>query len=763
MLIHSTATLALLDRLHPPDLEHRSNACVVLARDKTPLRAFADPRGIWRYPITMDQVSPLYLQALVTYEDRYFFRHPGVNPLAVGRALFQNLDRGRIVSGGSTLTMQTARILFPTLQTPGKNGWRIWFHKGIQVLRALQLEWRYTKEEILGLYLTHAPFGGNVEGVWAAAYTYLGKDPGELSRAEAALLAVLPQAPSRCRPDRHPERARRARDKVLDRMAAFGVWSKEEVARAKEEPILSLRFPPPMVAPLACRRLHKESPARAVIPSTLDYDLQVHAETLVMDYVESLAPKQSGAILVVDLRDLTVLVYAGSADFANPQRLGHVDMVRALRSPGSTLKPFVYGMAIEEGLIHSHSLLLDTPRFRASYLPENFTGGFLGPVTAAQALQMSLNIPAVQVVEALGPARFLDRLKHGGARIRFPGKPNPSLALGGAGTSLESLARLYSALGRNGLSGAPRLRPNQPIKERYLMAPGVAYIIRRILSRSLPGQEGTLPLSGGRPMAWKTGTSYGFRDAWAMGISGPFLAGVWIGRPDGTPSPGQYGAVTAIPLLRQVMESLPHGKAPDAPRPASVTRQTIAWPSGLGLDRDPGPCFQRHHAWIFNTLIPPTQWKNQALIQRIWLDNQGRRATPQCGGTRQRTLALWPEPLTPWLPPEWRNQRILPVTSSACPDLAPLTPGQPWITTPRDKSILTRPPGQTLPRIPLRVMGAKDPVFWFLNRQPIQTHANPQTPLDIPMPPPGTHELAVVTLDGQSDRISFEVKALALP
>ena len=648
--------------------------------------------------------------------------------------------------------MQTARILFPRR---GKTGpLAAWLNKATQTLRALQLEWRYSKNEILALYLTHAPFGGNIQGVWAASYTYLGKGPEELSRAEAALLAVLPQAPSRFRPDRHPQRAQGARDKVLDRLAEFKVWSREEVNAAKMEPVNAFRFAPPCLAPLAARRLRNTHPNQAVIHSCLDYDLQIHTEDLLRRHM--VAPRQSGAVLATDLRDLAVRVYAGSGDFTNALGAGQVDMVTALRSPGSTLKPFIYGMAIEQGLIHSHSLLMDSPRHRSRYAPANFTGGFLGPVTATQALRLSLNVPAVQVLESLGPLPFHDRLKHAGARMALRGKPNLSLALGGMGTNLESLATLYTALGRAGQAGSLRLTPDSPVTQRFLMAPGAAYIVKQMLTRSLPGRGGLLPLSGGRPMAWKTGTSYGFRDAWALGIAGNWLVGVWMGRPDGTPSPGQYGAVTALPLLQQVMDSLPPNAAPPS-RPQTVDRQTIAWPSGLAIDRDPGPGFQRHHAWIFKGQIPPTQWQNQALVQRIWVDDQGLRATPQCGGTHTREFALWPPPARAWLPPQWRNQRLIPNPSPACPDIAALAPSPLEITIPAPDSRLTRPPGQNpAPRIPLEATGGRGKCSWFLNGTPL-----PEESRDFAMPRPGRYQLIVVDETGNLDQIHFEVMALA--
>lgn len=456
------------------------------------------------------------------------------------------------------------------------------------MLRTLQLEFHFTKDEILGLYLTHAPFGANIEGVRAAALTWLGKDANELTHAEAALLTVLPQAPSRYRPDRHPQRAARARNKVLDRLARFRIWPASEIEAAKLEPVLPFRFPNPVDAPLAARRLRTLYPREAVIPTFLDHEFQTHIADIMKNHMADLPREQSGAILVVNHKTLAVRAYAGSADFFDPARHGHVDMVRAMRSPGSALKPFVYGLAMDAGLVHSHSLLLDVPRFGKSYDPGNFTHGFSGPVTLARALQDSLNLPAVQVLEAYGPARFHDRLKNGGARFEFSGKPNLSMALGGLGTNLESLVTLYTALARGGIAARPRMCPSDPVHERYLMSPGAAWIIRKILSRPLPGQEDIARLSGDWPVAWKTGTSYGFRDAWALGLKGDFIVGVWMGRPDRSPSPGQYGSITALPLMAQVMESLDAGAAGSNPPHSDPGRYLLAVGPGRSQDQGPG-------------------------------------------------------------------------------------------------------------------------------------------------------------------------------
>ncbi|MCG8551334.1 MAG: penicillin-binding protein 1C [Desulfobacterales bacterium] len=756
-----------LDHLFPFDTTGRPVSTVIADRHQAPLRAFADKNGVWRYPAGPDQASSLYIQALLAYEDRWFYYHPGINPLAICRAFFQNLVHGRIVSGGSTLTMQTARILDVNEQGHSPSSPRFFPRMGVklrQMFRAFQLEYHFSKDEILGLYLTHAPFGANIEGIRAACYTWLGKDAKEMTRAEAALMAVLPQAPSRYRPDRHPDKAARARDKVLDRMGKFGIWTADRIRAARQEPVIAFRFPTSMTAPLAARRLKAVYPGTALINTFIDETLQMNMAELLRAYMDSVPPKQSGAVLVVNHKTLEVEAYAGSADFFNTSRLGHVDMIRALRSPGSTLKPFIYGLAMDQGLIHSHSMLLDVPRYKKDYNPGNFTRGFSGPVTVTRALQDSLNLPAVQVLEAYGPGRFHDRLRNAGARFQFKGRPNLSMALGGVGTSLESLVTLYTALGRGGIAGKPRLTPREPIEERYLMSPGAAFIIRDILSRPFPGRQGVGRLSGALSPAWKTGTSYGFRDAWAMGLKGDYTVGVWIGRPDGSPSPGQYGAVTALPLLGQVMESLISDPKAHKP-PKSISKARICWPSGLAASgirgRAKGACAKTFDAWILDGQIPPTMTGETGLtapLRRTFrVDRRGRRATPACGGIKKETVVLWPWQAEPFIPAHWRRAALLPKDSRACPGMAPLILPGIKIVSVSDNSILTRQPGQNASSsIPLRAMGGRGAHQWFLNKKPLM-NADGSAPFFISMPAPGRYHLAVVDESGSFDQIIFNV------
>lgn len=766
------ASLLLLDLLFPLPLPTRRDASVlVVARDGSPLRAFADADGVWRYPTTPEQVSPLYLQALLGYEDRWFWRHPGINPLALLRAGGQLLGSRRIVSGGSTLTMQVARII-----DPGLRGARTRTPSGKlrQLLRALQLEAHLSKREILTLYLDRAPFGGTIEGVQAASWAYLGKPAARLSHAEAALLAVLPQAPSRLRPDRAPQAAQAARDKLLARMAGSGAWTRAQVDDARIEPVVSRSLRPPMDAALLAQRLRVAHPAAARIASTLDPALQRTLEERVAAYFSDLPPRTSAALLVVDNASLEARAYIGSVAFGDKRRLGDVDMVQAWRSPGSTLKPFLYGMALDDGLIHSESLLVDAPQSFSGYRPSNFDTAFNGPVGAAEALRLSLNVPAVDLLDRVGPVRFAARLERGGIALKFPrgASPNLSLILGGTGARLEDLVGAFAALHRGGIAGRVRYTAGDPRIERRLLSPGAAWIVREILAGNpRPGERDDTFDTGRRPrVAWKTGTSYGFRDAWAIGGTRGYTVGVWVGRPDGTPLPGQYGAATALPLLFEVVDSLPRGNAdPRPPRPASVSETEVCWPLGTAADaQPPALCQKRLQAWVLDQAVPPTFAERDA---RLWSPGievfaadvkTGMRLSADCTmphQARDARIARWPALASPWLPAAWREASRLPPLAPDCRDDGRDAGQSLRIEGVNDGATLARAPGAVGGvRLSLRALGASTRVQWLLDGRWIGETAGSQSfvrDFDVA----GQHELTALADNGAWHALRFRVLA----
>jgi penicillin-binding protein 1C len=685
------------------------------------------------------------------------------------RAAGQWLRSGRVVSGGSTLTMQVARILDAE---PGQNRRSLW-SKTRQMLRALQLETHLSKSQILALYLNRAPFGGTVEGVEAASWAYLGKPSSRLSHAEAALLTVLPQSPSRLRPDREPERARVARDKVLARMAALGVWSRAQVDDARVEPVVARSLQPPRYAPLLAQRLRFENPTAARVVSTIDPQLQRTLEDRLTAYFSTLPERTSAALLVIDNANLEARAYVGSVTFGDAARLGHVDMVQAWRSPGSTLKPFLYGLAMDDGLIHSESLFVDAPQSFHGYRPGNFDAAFNGPVGAATALRLSLNVPAVDLLDRVGPARFSARLAHAGIDLQWPrgAQPNLAMILGGTGARLEDLVGAYSAFNRGGIAGRVRYQRGAPKTERRLLSPGAAWIVREILeSNPRPGSvEQSLDASARPRVAWKTGTSYGFRDAWALGSTRRYTVGVWVGRPDGTPLPGQYGAVTALPLLFEVIDSLPRvrGDAVPRPPPANVRQIEVCWPLGVALDpQSPQLCHRRMQAWTLDGSVPPTLAERDARlwnagIERYEVDTRsGLRLSGECAKPHERKaleLARWPALASAWLPADTRKAAHLPPLSPDCVDDGRDAVEELRIEGIDDLATLARAPGGATPlRLSVRALGSDARVRWLLDGRLIG-ESQGRSRLDHDFGDVGEHTLTALADTGAWSRVRFKV------
>jgi penicillin-binding protein 1C len=527
--------------LGPLDLsEARRASAIVVDREGRLLRAFTMPNGRWRLPATTLDVDPRFTAMLLAYEDHRFYEHKGVDAAALGRAALQFLWRGHIVSGGSTLTMQVARLLEPRAEKSVGAKLR-------QIARALQIEAHHKKSAILDLYLALAPYGGNIEGVRAASLAYFGKEPKRLTIAEAALLVALPQAPEARRPDRFEDRARAARDLVLDRAYERGVITLAEGDGAKREGVPHERVAFPTLAPHAAEAALRADPTRQIHRLTLSRDWQASLEELARESAIRLGPKLSVAILVIDNASGEIRVHVGAADYFSADRAGAIDMTQALRSPGSALKPFIYALAFESGLAHPETLLDDQPMRYGLYAPEDFSLGFEGTVTARHALQMSLNLPAVQLLDAVGPDRFLARLRSAGADIVLPqdSEPGLAIALGGLGIRLTDLARLYAGLARGGSMPVLRERADEDAgRPRRICEPVAAWYVADILRGAPPPENAPF----GR-LAFKTGTSYGFRDAFAVGFDKKTTIAVWVGRPDNGAVPGLIGRVAGAPIL----------------------------------------------------------------------------------------------------------------------------------------------------------------------------------------------------------------------
>ena len=562
-----------------------ATSAIVVDRNDRLLRPFTVANGRWRMPVTADQVNPLYLDMLIAFEDNRFRQHLGVDLKALVRAAVQFVGAGgKIVSGGSTLTMQLARLLSgaDTRSVAGKIA---------QIRLGYALERKLSKDHILDLYLTLAPFGGNLEGVRSASLAYFGKEPERLTVGEAALLVALPQSPERRRPDRNARAARSARDRVLDRMVKAGVIRADEAEAGKREPVPNGRRPFPINAPHLAQRLTSSTSERAVHRTTIDRTLQRRLELLARERASRLGKDVSVSILVADHKNGEILAAVGSSGLLDEDRAGHIDMTSAVRSPGSALKPLIYGLAFEAGIAHPESLIEDRPMSFGGYAPVNFDGGFRGTITVREALQHSLNVPAVALLDAVGPSQLVARMNRAGARPSLPdlSAPNLAVGLGGVGVTLRDLATVYAAIARGGqpvvLFDSKDAPPSAKRRssDRVLEA-RAAWYVADILSETPP------PVNApSDAVAFKTGTSYGYRDAWSVGFDGRHVVAVWTGRADASPVAGMTGISAAAPIMVDAFSRIQGARVPlSSPPRGTLAASTAELPPPLRRYRYPG-------------------------------------------------------------------------------------------------------------------------------------------------------------------------------
>ncbi len=565
LLAGAVLGLDAADRAYPPPLDAATTQSVeVQDADGDLLRAFATREGRWRLKTGLDAVDPRLVDMLVAYEDQRFYAHSGVDFRALGRAALQFVSNGRIVSGASTLSMQVARLIEPRQS-------RTLSAKLRQLLRAVQIERRLSKAQILELYLTHAPYGGNLEGVRAASLAYFGKEPRRLTLSEAALLVALPQSPEARRPDRHPEAARQARSRVLMRAAVAALTGEGEAERASADPVPRRRLQLPALAAHLAEAAIRKDPRAQRHRTTLKRSVQSALEQVAREAAAKFSPKVSLAMVMADATTGAILGEVGSADYFDASRSGWVDMTRVTRSPGSTLKPFIYGLAFEQGLVSQETIIEDRPADFFGYRPKNFDMTYQGDVTVRQALQLSLNVPAVRLLDALGPSRLMIRFRRVDVRPVLPPSEAPGLAigLGGVGITLKDLVQAYAGLANRGkpvrLGDGIQDLPG-PIDGEPLLEPQAVWNVADILSDVMP------PIGSRRlGIAYKTGTSYGYRDAWSVGFDGRHVLGVWVGRPDNGAVPGIAGYMTAAPLLFEAFSKSGVTMTPLPPAPPGAT------------------------------------------------------------------------------------------------------------------------------------------------------------------------------------------------
>ncbi|MEM6273010.1 MAG: penicillin-binding protein 1C [Bacteroidota bacterium] len=687
---------------------------LIRARDGSLLNAYLSPDQKWRMRTRVEEVPEELVRALVAKEDRWFYYHSGVNPFSILRAAGNNLVHGRRTSGASTITMQLARMMEPKERTWGNKLW--------ESFRALQLEWHYSKAEILGLYLSYLPYGGNIEGVKAASLLYFDRPPERLSLAQSVLLTVVPNRPNSLRPDQHPERARAARDRWLKHFRETGTFSESQIHAALREVIPAHRQGIVPRAPQFCTMIRRRFPSTP-LTTTLDPAAQAISERLLKNHVRRIAGTgvTNGAVLVVDNASGAVVSYCGSADFQDKAAGGEVNAVVAPRSPGSTLKPLVYAMAFDAGLITPRRRLLDVPQDFHGYAPVNYDLAYRGEVTAEDALRSSLNLPAVRLLQRVGLARVLDHLARGNMRNIIADRADLglSLALGGCDASLEELVGLYRAFANGGRWRPLRFVLPPPADDLpegdSLCSPEAAWLLADILSGverpDLPNE--LLDRTDLPRIAWKTGTSFGRRDAWAIGFNPRFTIGVWMGNMDGTPAYRSSGARTAVPLLVDLFNSLdPTSETEWFPRPPGLREVKVCPHTGLR----PGPhCTGQEHDWH---LARAGALPVCPRMQEVLTDSAGTlrycKACLPASGYRRQAYPVYPPELLLWYETENAIYRRRPPHNPACEGVF-YTQG-PQITSPAEADEYFLDEGQSLA---LQAQPEADATlhYWFANDQ----------------------------------------------
>ncbi len=739
----------------PWEAIHRSSSTLVFDRNAKILRAFTSDDDMWRIRTSLEQVSPILRRYLVFYEDRWFYYHPGFNPIALTRALVQNLRSGKIISGGSTLTMQIARMIEPKKRTV--------YNKLIEIFRSLQLEHRFSKDKLLEIYFNIAPYGGNIEGVAAASWLYFGKEPSQLSPGEAALLAAIPNSPSQLRPDLYPDQAQKARDKVLKRLVDHKIISTRDYQEALAEETPTARRVWPFLAPHFCLDISRRYPEESRIYTTIDLNLQVYLEDLLAAEIKELKSEgiTNAAAVVIDNYSHQILAAVGSAEFFNEQDRGQVNGYLAPRSPGSTLKPFVYALGMEKGLITPEHYLEDVPVVFSGYSPENYDRTYSGMVSTREALKRSLNVPAVDLLAALGGEALHELLRKAGFTTITPvnhyGLP---MVLGGCEVNLLELTSLYSALACGGRLYPPQARLEQgTIPPENLFSSGVAYLITDILTEvHRPDLPACWEFTSLPKVAWKTGTSYGHKDAWSIGYDPRYTVGVWVGNFSGAGKAGLIGAETAAPLLFDIFTELNSNATVHwFSQPSTVEIRQVCALSG----QKPGPhCPTLISGYYLTDCSPDVEC---TFHQTYLLDPEtGYRLPPHYYSSAKKTLEKvylqYPPRIASWLEMNGQPVEKLP---PLLPDWQKLIPGRaPVVRSPSPDYIYQIRFGVPLEyqKICLEAAAANDvhKLYWFIDGKLLGT-TKPGGRLFY-CPKPGEHQVICQDDQGRSSAVKMIIR-----
>ena len=744
------------DALFPfPDEElGRPYGQIVVDRKGDVIRMFLAADGRWRFAVHREQMSPELMEAIVASEDRWFRYHPGVNPVSVLRATFSNLRAGRVVSGASTIPMQIARLMQRRPRTLRS--------KLIEAFRALQMCRLLEKDELLEIYLNLAPYGDNIEGVRAASYFYFGKRPDRLSWAEIALLTTLPRSPIRYDPTRNPELSRRSRNRVIEQLRMGGLMSPSQSRIARSAAVPGRKRQTPFRAPHFAEFLRRRSPGLQDLKSTLDLEIQASVELGVESHVEQLRALgiENAAVVVLDNNTREVLALVGSAAYLDSAHQGQVNGAVARRSPGSALKPFLYALAYDRGHIVPESLLLDVPYDYSGYVPENYDQRYRGQVSAEEALVQSLNVPAVHLLSRTGLVDFHELLLSAGlSTLDRPslhyGLP---LVLGAGEVRLLDLANLYASLARGGVHRPVRLLAGDASTGRRLFSREAVHFTTGSLTRlPRPDLPEAWALSLDVPaVAWKTGTSYGHRDAWAIGFSRERTIGVWLGNFDGAGTRGLSGAEHAGPLLFDLFRAVaPSGSRFEEPKGLEIDQVAVC-PVSRQL---PGPyCPQTLRV---AAIRGRSTFRACGIHQRIFVDAEsGLRLDGPCLSSSSyvaRVIAVLPPRLAAW---RQRQGTPVPVVPERASDCNPVASGEgPRIVSPDRTTpyLLREGVPASYQRISLTALAQPGGrLFWYQDGLLVAS-GDPEGPFFL-SPVRGLHELVVVDAQGRSDRIDYRVE-----
>jgi len=742
----------------PKDTLKRDPTVVVTDKDGNPLRFFLPKDEHWRFHVGLKDVSSDLIRAVIASEDRWFYYHPGINPFAVIRALYTNLKSGKVVSGASTLPMQIARLADPKPRTV--------LSKLEEAFRALQLKWHFSDDELIEIYLNITPYGGNIEGVAGASYLYFGKSPRALSPAEIALLTVLPRSPTTYNPTNDSSKALKARNRALWQLFQRGVFKESAVKEAMKEPMTIRRKDPPFIAPHFAQFVFDQSPNESRIKTTLDISIQRIAEGAAKGRIGELRRRgiDNLAIVVIENRGRELRAMVGSSDFFEKPYSGQVNNALARRSPGSALKPFLYAMALDRGLVIPETFMLDIPTDFSGYIPKNYDGKYRGRVTMREALIRSLNAPAVGLLAQLGLDDFHKVLLRGGLTTldRPLSEYGLPLILGSGEVTLLDLTNLYATLAEGGVHRPVKIKLDDApdYEEERLFSGEASYLITQILTElgrpDMPYLAWELTREVPQ-VAWKTGTSYGHRDAWAIGYSSRYTIGVWVGNPSGRGEKGISGAEHAAPLLFDLFRAI-EGDGAKLPGPAGLRLGTIEVCRESHMLPTPF-CTERVRVTYIagRSRIPMDTYSKQVFID----SETGEMLLGDCIATRPhqtRIITTYPPELVAWWRAEGRDVPSVPPLSPFCKDVPPqLPPGivSPDETTPY-RVLIGTPSGYQKVQLIARASPEVERLYWYQDGKLVAS-ARPDKRLFVPLEA-GTHQLVVVDSSGRSDSITYVVE-----